>query len=62
MKKYKRHGNYGFFDQDTRLSKLTKLDDPLEKLDKEIDFEFFCEVLEDKLSKLSKGKCGRPPP
>jgi len=25
MKKYKKHRDYGFFDQDIRLTKLTKL-------------------------------------
>jgi IS5 family transposase len=62
MKKtFKRHKDYGFFDQDLRLSKLTKLGDPLEKLNKGIDFEIFRLILEDKLSKLAKGAGGRPP-
>ena len=34
MKQYKRHRDYGFFDQDIRLEKLSKLGDPLEKLNK----------------------------
>ncbi len=34
MKKFKRHRDYGFFDQDMRLSKLGKLGDPLERLDR----------------------------
>jgi transposase, IS5 family len=62
MKKtFKRHKDYGFFDQDIRLSKLTKLGDPLEKLGKGVDFEVFRIILEDKLSKLAKGAGGRPP-
>ena len=62
MKKtFKRHKDYGFFDQDLRLSKLTKLGDPLEKLNKGIDFEIFRLILEDKLSILAKGAGGRPP-
>jgi len=61
MKKLKKHRDYGFFDQDIRLSKLSKLGDPLEKLEKGINFEIFRSVLEEKLSKLSKGKGGRPP-
>jgi IS5 family transposase len=62
MKKtFKRHKDYGFFDQDIRLTKLTKLGDPLEKLSKGVDFEIFRIILEDKLSKLSKGAGGRPP-
>ena len=32
MKKFKRHRNYGFWDQDIRMSKLSQLGDPLEKL------------------------------
>ena len=31
MKKYKRHKDMGLFDQDFRLSELTKLGDPLEQ-------------------------------
>jgi IS5 family transposase len=62
MKKtFKRHKDYGFFDQDIRLSKLTKLGDPLEKLSKGIDFETFRLILEEKLSKIAKGAGGRPP-
>ncbi len=62
MKKtFKRHKDYGFFDQDIRLSKLTKLGDPLEKLEKGVDFEIFRIILEEKLSKLAKGAGGRPP-
>ena len=61
MKKFKRHRDYGFFDQDIRLTKLSTLGDPLERLDKGIDFEIFREVLILGLSKLSKGKGGRPP-
>jgi len=45
MKKFKRHRDYGFFDQDIRLSKLSSLGDPLERLDKGIDFEIFRELL-----------------
>jgi len=61
MKTFKRHRDYGFFDQDFRLEKLTKLGDPLEKLNKGIDFEIFREYLESKLYKLAKGEGGRPP-
>lgn len=32
MKHFKRHKDYGFFEQDIRLSKLSQLGDPLEKL------------------------------
>lgn len=61
MKRFKRHKDYGFFDQDLRLSKLTKLGDPLEKLNKGIDFEIFRDFLSSSLDKLSKGAGGRPP-
>jgi len=44
-KRYKRYRDYGFFDQDIRLSKLSKLGDPLERLNQGIDFEFFRELL-----------------
>lgn len=60
MNKYKRHRDYGFFDQDIRLTKLSKLGDPLEKLNKGIDFEMFRDILEERLTKLAKGKGGRP--
>lgn len=61
MKRFKRHKDYGFFDQDIRLSKLSKLGDPLEKLSNGIDFEIFRVLLTEKLSTESKGKGGRPP-
>jgi transposase, IS5 family len=60
MKKFKRHKDYGFFDQDIRLSKLSQLGDPLERLAQGIDFEFFRTFLEGHLSKLAKGPGGRP--
>lgn len=61
MKKFKRHRDYGFFDQDIRLTKLSELGDPLEKLNAHIDFENFRDLLETRLSKISKGKGGRKP-
>jgi len=61
MKKFKRHRDYGFFDQDIRLSKLSKLGDPLVKLDEHVDFELFRSILEDKLTRVPKGKGGRLP-
>jgi len=54
MKKFKKHRDYGFFDQDIRLSKLSHLGDPLEKLEKGVDFEVFRSFLEEKLEKSSK--------
>ena len=61
MKTFKRHRDYGFWDQDIRLSKLSHLGDPLEKLDKGIDFEIFRELLEARLRREPQGKGGRPP-
>lgn len=61
MKTFKRHRDYGFFDQDIKLSKLTQLGDPLEKLNQGIDFEVFRVILETGLEKTAKGKGGRRP-
>ncbi|KAA6307420.1 hypothetical protein EZS27_040911 [termite gut metagenome] len=41
MKTFKKHRDYGFWDQDIRLSKLSRLGDPLEKLYEGVDFEKF---------------------
>jgi hypothetical protein len=61
MKRFKRHRDYGFWDQDIRLSKLSQLGDPLEKLNAGVDFEMFRTLLEGKLSKMAQGAGGRPP-
>lgn len=61
MKVFKRHRDYGFFDQDIRLTKLSKLGDPLEKLNQGIDFDLFRNVLENGFEKVAKGKGGRRP-
>jgi hypothetical protein len=61
MKTFKRHRDYGFFDQDIRLSKLSQLGDPLVKLNEGIDFELFRTFLEEKLDRPAKGPGGRPP-
>jgi len=60
-KQFKRQRDYGFFDQDIRLSKLSKLGDPLEKLSLGVDFELFRDLLETRMSVTPKGKGGRPP-
>jgi IS5 family transposase len=60
-KRYKRHRDYGFFDQDIRLNKLSELGDPLERLNGGVDFEFFRVLLETRLTKEAKGSGGRPP-
>jgi IS5 family transposase len=61
LKTFKRQRDYGFFDQDIRLSKLSALGDPLEKLNAGIDFDIFRNLLEAGLTKPIKGKGGRPP-
>jgi IS5 family transposase len=61
IKTFKKHRDYGFWDQDIRLSKLSKLGDPLEKLNKGVDFEMFRILLEEGLSKEASGLGGRPP-
>jgi len=61
MKQFKRYRDYGFFDQDIRLTKLSELGDPLEKLNKGIDFEAFRVILETGFEKVAKGKGGRRP-
>lgn len=61
MKTFKRHRDYGFFDQDIKLSKLSQLGDPLEKLKQGIDFEIFRNILGNNLGKTALGKGGRRP-
>src|ERR1700677_4507656 len=61
MKTFKRSKAIGFFDEDFRLEKLSKLGDPLERLSKGIDFELFRPVLLDKLHVEPKDKGGRKP-
>ena len=61
MKAFKKHRDYGFWDQDLRLSKLSKLGDPLEKLNKGVNFEMFRDILQERLTKEAKGSGGRPP-
>ncbi|TXK33778.1 IS5 family transposase [Pontibacter qinzhouensis] len=60
-KTFKRHKSLGLFDEHLRLSKLSKLGDPLEKLSTGIDFEFFRDLLEERLYVEPKGKGGRRP-
>jgi len=61
MKVFKKHRDYGFFDQDIRLTKLSELGDPLERLNQGIDFEMFRSILETGFQKVAKGKGGRRP-
>lgn len=61
MKKFKRSKAIGFFDEDFRLEKLSKLGDPLYKLSKGINFELFRAILIEKLQIQPKNDGGRKP-
>lgn len=61
MKTFKRSKAIGFFDEDIRMTKLSRLGDPLERLTKGIDFERFRAVLTDTLHVEPKNKGGRRP-
>jgi len=50
----------GFFNEETRFEKLTKLGDSLEKLNI-IDWRIFCPILDVSLKKEGKSSVGRPP-
>jgi transposase len=52
---------HGFFDEIDRLKELSKLGDPLERLNAYIDWEQFRETLTGALRKEPKGPGGRPP-
>lgn len=58
---FKLHRDKGFFDEEFRLSRLSKHNDPLEKLSKLIDWEIFRPELEAVFKKIPKGKGGRRP-
>jgi len=51
----------GFFDENDRLAELSRMGDPLEKLNKYIQWENFREMLTKAFSKEPKGPGGRPP-
>ncbi len=51
----------GFFDEDDRLKELTRLGDPLEKLNKTISWNIFKPAITKALKKEPKGPGGRPP-
>jgi len=51
----------GFFDENDRLAELSKIGDPLEKLNTFIKWEGFREILTNTLNKEAKGPGGRPP-
>lgn len=52
---------HGFFDENDRLKELSQLGDPLEKLNKVIDWESFRHNLKKVFKKEAKGPGGRPP-
>ena len=52
--RYKTRGRVGFFDQERRTRKISKLGNPLERLDKVIDFEMFREELEINMLNLER--------
>jgi IS5 family transposase len=52
---------HGFFDETDRLKELSKLGDPLERLNTCIDWEQFRTLLTGTLQKEPKGPGGRPP-
>ena len=51
----------GFFDENDRLKELSELGDPLEKLNKYIQWENFRGILKRKLEKDAKGSGGSSP-
>jgi len=51
----------GFFDENDRLEELSKLGDPLEKLNKHIQWEDYRDMLNKAFAKEPKGPGGRPP-
>jgi len=57
----KNKNNRGFFDEQFRLEKLSKQNDPLVKLLHEIDWEQFRRILTNAFEKEEKGIGGRPP-
>jgi len=51
----------GFFDESNRLKKLSLLGDPLEKLERTIEWRIFESTLNRVFAKEHKGMGGRPP-
>ncbi len=51
----------GLFDEDDRLKELSRLGDPLEKLNNVINWEVFRPIITKVLQKEAKGPGGRPP-
>jgi IS5 family transposase len=51
----------GFFDENDRLAEISKLGDPLEKLNRNINWEALRKILTKVFKKAAKGPGGRPP-
>jgi IS5 family transposase len=51
----------GFFDENNRLEELSKLGDPLEKLNRHISWDGLQDILTKAFKKVAKGPGGRPP-
>lgn len=56
--KYKRKEQRGLFDEEMRLEKLSQTNDPLEKLNRRINWEMFRRMLEENLKKEDRGRGG----
>lgn len=57
----KEHTQPGFFDEENRLTKLTKKKDPLVRLSSMIKWENFRQTLDRVMKKETRGNGGRPP-
>ena len=58
---YKRKEQRGIFDEEFRLEKLSQTNDPLEKLNRRINWEMFRPMLEEDLKKEERGQGGCRP-
>jgi len=58
---YKRKHERGLFDEEYRLKKISETNDPLEKLNRRIDWEIFRPLLEGQLKKENRGQGGCRP-
>jgi IS5 family transposase len=52
---------FNFFAEDLRLTRLSEMGDPLEKVSRSVDWELFRPVLNSAFRKIERGKGGRPP-
>ena len=60
MQKFKSNQSPTLFDEEEKLSRITKLGDPLVRLNESIDWRMFASILSDALKKEAKGPGGRP--